>query len=174
MSSASQIAEARTAPTRAERLLRGREAVGGEVVSGGGTGTWDLNDLTTEIQAGSYLLMDTAYGGLGLPFRPPLSVLATVISNSRDGCRVRRRPESPRAWTTATQHRAGPSCGSAPTSTSPSRCATTHRSPRSGARGTGSTPAHVDPTVAYHERHVHRRGTDDEVIDEWPVDLRGW
>ncbi len=33
-------------------------------------------------------------------------------------------------------------------------------------------PAHVDPTVAYHERAYLVRG--DEVIDEWPIDLRGW
>jgi D-serine deaminase-like pyridoxal phosphate-dependent protein len=33
-------------------------------------------------------------------------------------------------------------------------------------------PAHVDPTVAYHERLWVARG--DEVVDEWPVDLRGW
>jgi D-serine deaminase-like pyridoxal phosphate-dependent protein len=33
-------------------------------------------------------------------------------------------------------------------------------------------PAHVDPTVAYHERlHLERAG---EIIDVWPVDLRGW
>ena len=33
-------------------------------------------------------------------------------------------------------------------------------------------PAHVDPTVAYHERMHLVRG--DEVVDTWPVDLRGW
>jgi D-serine deaminase-like pyridoxal phosphate-dependent protein len=33
-------------------------------------------------------------------------------------------------------------------------------------------PAHVDPTVAYHERFHVVRG--DEVVDEWPIDLRGW
>ena len=34
------------------------------------------------------------------------------------------------------------------------------------------TPAHVDPTVAYHERiHVV---SDDQVIDDWCVDMRGW
>ena len=33
-------------------------------------------------------------------------------------------------------------------------------------------PAHVDPTIAYHERvHVVRDG---EVLETWPVDLRGW
>ena len=33
-------------------------------------------------------------------------------------------------------------------------------------------PAHVDPTVAYHERIVLVEG--DEVVGELPVDLRGW
>jgi len=33
-------------------------------------------------------------------------------------------------------------------------------------------PAHVDPTVAYHERLFLVE--DDEVLDVWPVDLRGW
>ncbi|HYZ99917.1 MAG TPA: metal-activated pyridoxal enzyme, partial [Acidimicrobiales bacterium] len=37
-------------------------------------------------------------------------------------------------------------------------------------------PAHVDPTVAYHERMVvvAGEGPDAEVVDTWPVDLRGW
>jgi len=33
-------------------------------------------------------------------------------------------------------------------------------------------PAHVDPTVAYHE-HFHLV-SGDEVVDRWPIDLRGW
>lgn len=33
-------------------------------------------------------------------------------------------------------------------------------------------PAHVDPTVAYHAAIRVVRG--DDVIDTWPVDLRGW
>ena len=52
------------------------------MISAGGTGTYDLNTWATEIQAGSYALMDTAYGKLGLPFVQALSVLATVISVS--------------------------------------------------------------------------------------------
>jgi D-serine deaminase-like pyridoxal phosphate-dependent protein len=33
-------------------------------------------------------------------------------------------------------------------------------------------PAHIDPTVAYHERlHVI---TEERVLDTWAVDLRGW
>jgi D-serine deaminase-like pyridoxal phosphate-dependent protein len=33
-------------------------------------------------------------------------------------------------------------------------------------------PAHVDPTVAYHE-HLHVV-EGDEVTERWDVDLRGW
>jgi D-serine deaminase-like pyridoxal phosphate-dependent protein len=33
-------------------------------------------------------------------------------------------------------------------------------------------PAHVDPTIALHDRmYVVRDGA---VVDEWAVDLRGW
>ena len=34
----------------------------------------------TEIQAGSYVLMDTAYAKAGVPFEQAFSVLGTVIS----------------------------------------------------------------------------------------------
>ena len=33
-------------------------------------------------------------------------------------------------------------------------------------------PAHVDPTVAYHERAWLVDG--EEVLEAWPIDLRGW
>jgi D-serine deaminase-like pyridoxal phosphate-dependent protein len=33
-------------------------------------------------------------------------------------------------------------------------------------------PAHVDPTCALHER-THLVNSD-EVVETWPVDLRGW
>jgi D-serine deaminase-like pyridoxal phosphate-dependent protein len=33
-------------------------------------------------------------------------------------------------------------------------------------------PAHVDPTVAYHERMHVVDG--DEILETWEVDLRGW
>jgi len=51
-------------------------------ISGGGTATWDItgdDTIWTEIQAGSYVFMDTSYRDMGLPFRDSLSVLATVI-----------------------------------------------------------------------------------------------
>ncbi len=33
-------------------------------------------------------------------------------------------------------------------------------------------PAHIDPTMAMHEVAWLVRG--DEVVDRWPIDLRGW
>ena len=49
-----------TAAVHGAAARRARD-VGGDVVSAGGTGTYDLNTVATEIQAGSYALMDTAY-----------------------------------------------------------------------------------------------------------------
>ena len=54
-----------------------------EVVSGGGTGTYDITgrlSAMTEIQAGSYATMDARYAQVGLDFEQALTVLATVIS----------------------------------------------------------------------------------------------
>jgi D-serine deaminase-like pyridoxal phosphate-dependent protein len=54
-----------------------------EIVSAGGTGTYDMTGRhpgVTEVEAGSYILMDTKYQEIGLPFRSALTLLATVIS----------------------------------------------------------------------------------------------
>jgi D-serine deaminase-like pyridoxal phosphate-dependent protein len=51
-------------------------------VSGGGTATYDItgdDTIWTEIQAGSYVFMDTSYDEMGLPFRESLTLLTTVI-----------------------------------------------------------------------------------------------
>ena len=67
-------------------LLQAHRDVGGEIISAGGTGTFDLHGDTgiTELQAGSYALMDTHYGRQGLPFGQALFVAGTVISVSAD------------------------------------------------------------------------------------------
>ena len=89
-------------------LARAHDVVGGDVVSGGGTGTWDINHSITELQAGSYLLMDTAYGQLGLPFEAALSVIGTVVSVNRDGlCGGRRRIEGTGHGPREPHHRRG-------------------------------------------------------------------
>ena len=59
-------------------------------MSAGGTGTYDISgriDGITEIQAGSYALMDTDYAGVGVPFETAFWVLGTVVSRpTRDRC----------------------------------------------------------------------------------------
>src|SRR5438067_13219789 len=61
-------------------LRSAADAIDAPLLSAGGTGSYDINTVADEIQAGSYALMDTAYAKLGLPFLPALGVLATVIS----------------------------------------------------------------------------------------------
>jgi len=51
-------------------------------ISGGGTGTYYItgdNTIWTEIQAGSYIFMDSVYSRAGLPFKNSLTILVTVI-----------------------------------------------------------------------------------------------
>ena len=58
-----------------------------DVLTGGSTGTWDIDSNipeVTELQAGSYALMDLAYRRLDINFRTALTVLTTVISANHD------------------------------------------------------------------------------------------
>jgi 3-hydroxy-D-aspartate aldolase len=58
-----------------------------DVLTGGSTGTWEV-DLAlpevTEIQAGSYVMMDLAYRKLGIDFRQASTVIATVVSANHE------------------------------------------------------------------------------------------
>ncbi|MBR5507713.1 MAG: DSD1 family PLP-dependent enzyme [Clostridia bacterium] len=61
-----------------------------DVVSGGSTGTASIKaveGLYNELQAGSYLFMDSTYKELDLPFKNSLFILTTVVS-ARDGLAV--------------------------------------------------------------------------------------
>jgi D-serine deaminase-like pyridoxal phosphate-dependent protein len=55
-----------------------------EIVSAGSTGTYNIageHSIVTEVEAGSYVFMDSTYRKLkGLPFHCALTILATVIS----------------------------------------------------------------------------------------------
>jgi D-serine deaminase-like pyridoxal phosphate-dependent protein len=149
-----------------QRLVAAHREVGGEVVSAGGTGTYDLNEQATEIQAGSYALMDTSYAALGLPFEPALSLLATVISVSPGyavaDCGLKAlgmdhgnpTVDGARIWFCSDEH-----------------ITFGERQVSVGER-IRVWPAHVDPTVAYHERAFLVSG--DEALGSWPIDLRGW
>jgi D-serine deaminase-like pyridoxal phosphate-dependent protein len=148
-------------------LREAHDQVGGELISAGGTGTYDCNSFASEIQAGSYVLMDTAYAQLGLPFVQAFWVLATVISLG-DGFAVadcglkalgmdhgNPTVEGARVWFCSDEH-----LTFAPEA--PLRVGDRIR----------VVPAHVDPTVAYHQRFHLVAG--ERIVDEWPVDLRGW
>jgi D-serine deaminase-like pyridoxal phosphate-dependent protein len=150
-------------------LLAAHAQVGGEIISAGGTGTYDCNIWATEIQAGSYALMDSAYAKLELPFRQALWLWCTVISLS-EGFAVadgglkslgmdHGNPsiEGAAVWFCSDEHITFAQAGD-------------QRS-KVGDR-VRVLPAHVDPTVAYHERLYLVSG--EEVVDEWAVDLRGW
>lgn len=65
------------------RALIEKDGIPVEIVSTGGTGTYPVGGVypgVTEIQAGSYLLMDTLYVTRGSTFTRSLTVLATVVS----------------------------------------------------------------------------------------------
>jgi 3-hydroxy-D-aspartate aldolase len=78
-----QISEAAFATAAEARGAFLRDGLCADIVSGGSTGTWDIDlalPVVTELQAGSYVLMDLAYRRLGLDFANALRVLVTVIS----------------------------------------------------------------------------------------------
>lgn len=67
------------------KLMIEREGIAIEIVSCGGTSDFSIAANcpgVTEIQAGSYLLMDSAYVTFAPEFEPTLTILATVISTT--------------------------------------------------------------------------------------------
>lgn len=153
-------------------LLDAHDRVGGDVVSGGGTGTWNKNHWITELQAGSFTLMDTHYDAAGVGFGKALALRTTVVSVNRTG-----------GWAAADGGLKALGMDHGNPSIDGSMvwyCADEHTVfsmddgaalPAVGDRVT-IWPAHVDPTVAYHEQLWVTQG--DQVVDRWPVDLRGW
>lgn len=157
---------------RSMALLRhAHAAVGGDIVSGGGTGTWDINTWITELQAGSYCLMDTEYTPHAAGFENALFVQTTVISASPKGWGVLDAGlkafgmdhgdptvlEAGDCWFVSDEH-------------------ITFGIREGAGVAVGDRvrvlPAHVDPTVALHERMHVVDG--DDVVEVWDVDLRGW
>jgi len=155
-----------------ELLAAARASVGGDVISAGGTGTYDLNELATEIQAGSYALMDGAYAKLvGSPFVPALSLVATVIHAET------RYAVADCGLKAQSMDHGNPTIDGATVWF----CSDEHITfdPEQPVPVGGRVvvwPAHVDPTVAVHQRmHLAEGpGLDASVIDTWSVDLRGW
>ena len=148
-------------------LVGAHEQVGGEVVSAGGTGTYDCNRWASEIQAGSYALMDTAYAKLALPFEQALWVWSTVVSVSSRyavaDCGLKSfgmdhgnpAVRDAKVWFCSDEH-----LTFAP------------QEPVAVGDRIRVTPAHIDPTIAYHRDLYICDG--ERIIERWPVDLRGW
>ncbi len=170
---ADPVERARKTGEAMELLLKAHADVGGDILSGGGTGTWRTNTVVTELQAGSYALMDTAYAAQDdVPFEQALTVLATVVSvNAGQGYAVadaglkafgmdHGNPTLPGAsvWYCSDEHTVFSMKDGAPL-------------PAVGDR-VRLVPAHIDPTCALHERMWVVDG--DDVVDCWPVDMRGW
>lgn len=148
-------------------LLQAHEAVGGELVTSGGTGTYLANEWANEIQAGSYVLMDTQYVGLDTPFVQAFWVLGTVISAHPThavadvGLKALGMDHGNPTIEGATVH-----------FVSDEHITFTPDKPVRVGDRVLVTPAHIDPTIAMHER-MHVVGPDG-AVEVWPVDLRGW
>ena len=157
------------------------------IFSGTGTGTADI-DITvpelTELQVGSYVLMDEEYASiesrdamkLSSCFRPALKLLTTVVNAAHD--------------THVTVDAGLKSLykdGGRPRIATPEFSGLQYDwfgdeyGKLSSQKGTTDLPplgtvleliaSHCDPTVNQFERfHIIRKG---EVVDEWPIDLRG-
>lgn len=154
------------------------------IVTGGGTGTFDIDPdggVYTEVQAGSYPFMDREYleidmtAGRSSPFTASLFVQASVVSANRPGFAV-----------VNAGYKSFATEGGMPLVVSPRLAKATYRlmgdehggveyDPKSGELKIGDvveflTP-HCDPTINLYDRYHCMRG--DTLAEIWPVDARG-
>lgn len=155
-------------------LARAAQDVGGEIISAGGTGTWDMHDETgiNELQAGSYALMDTHYAQLKIPFMQACFLLGTVISRSNNWLVIDVGLKS------LTTDHGNPSvdgyevlfCSDEHTTL------VANKDSAIGLANIGEKlrvrPSHIDPTMSMHSVAWATRA--DEILECWQIDLRGW
>ncbi len=146
-----------------------------EVVSAGGTGTYDISgrvDGVTEIQAGSYALMDTDYGSVGVPFEQAFFVLGTIVSRpSPERCIADCGHKS------MTKDHGHPSVkgvdGATVTALNDEHAVVAI--PASSTLAIGERiqliPSHTDPTVNLHDVFYAVQG--ERVVEVWPI-ARGY
>jgi len=147
-----------------------------DVVSGGGTGTYDISGRVpgvTEIQAGSYVLMDTDYARLNLPFEHAFSVLGTVVSKpGADYCVADCGHKS------MTKDHGLPSVKGMPGASvtllndEHAGIALPPGSPVKIGDRIELWPSHTDPTVNLHD--VFYAIEDGRVVGVWPIAARGY
>src|SRR5436190_2946622 len=146
------------------------------IVSAGGTGSYDIAsavDGITEIQAGSYALMDTDYAKLGLPFEHALTVLGAIISRP-----VRERCVADSGHKSCAKDHGNPSVKDIPGAavlTLNDEHAVIALPPECrlniGDR-LQLLPSHIDPTMNLHD--VVYALEDDIVVGVWPIAARGY
>ena len=142
-------------------------------VTGGGTGTAAMDlaaGVYTELQAGSYALMDVEYGDLGdLPFAPALFLAATVVSANHashvtcDAGHKALHPNGP-------GQRVVQPAGSRYQPAGDEHGAII---PPGGAEGGDLVwlqPGHVDPTIALHDALFV--ADEDGALERWAIDAR--
>ena len=175
---AQREAEVRRSMNQLASTARAFAAAGlpADIVSGGGTGSYDITskvDGITEIQAGSYALMDSDYGCLGMPFEQALFVLGTVVS----------RPVAERCVIDA-GHKACTKDHGHPTvrdmkDTTVLALNDEHTIiaiPAASEIKVGDrlalVPSHIDPTMNLHDAVYALDG--DKVVGVWPIAARGY
>jgi D-serine deaminase-like pyridoxal phosphate-dependent protein len=147
-----------------------------DIVSAGGTGTYDITgriEGVTEVQAGSYVLMDTAYAKLDIPFEQALAVLGTVLSRPAPAFCV-----SDSGHKACTQDHGNPAVKDIP-GANVLFLSDEHASiaiPPDSTLKPGDRiqlwPSHVDPTINLHDVFYVLDG--ESVVDVWPVSARGY
>jgi D-serine deaminase-like pyridoxal phosphate-dependent protein len=147
-----------------------------DIVSAGGTGSYDISsqfDEVSEIQAGSYVLMDTDYARQGLPFETALTILGCVISRpAPDRCVADCGHKS------CTKDHGHPSvmdpAGATVLALNDEHAVLSLPSGRSLEIGdrVRLVPSHIDPTINLHDVLYALDG--DAVMGTWAIDARGY
>lgn len=148
-----------------------------EIVSGGGTGTYDVSGTATplnEIQVGSYVFMDATYHPIRPEFKQALTVLSTVLSRP-----VPERLVTDAGLKSMTSEFGWPhllgSIAAKMEYLSEEHAVLTLESPQNVPLGGGDRvqfrPSHVCTTVNLHDQYyLHRGGI---LVDVWPIEARG-
>ena len=151
------------------------------VVSGSGSGTcrYDAESgAFTEIQAGSYVVMDVEYADCDIGFEHSLYLLAQVMSMPRSGVAIvdaglkafTAEHGLPRVAAAQVPEWEGATVGGASDEHAPLDVTAVARAPRIGDK-VRLVPPHCDPTVNLHDWLVCLRG--ERVVDLWPISARG-
>ena len=154
---------------RMARDALGSARIGVPVISGGSTGTFDLacdQAVWTEIEAGSYVLMDASYAQLGLPFQVALYCVGTLISRNGNRGVVNvglKHLSVEYGLPTALD----PSIEVLGLSDEHARVAIGGGNPLRVGDAVLVIPSHVDPSINLHESLVVWLGG--EELERWPV-----